>query len=194
MLELARSGVRVQELANKYFVDKQTIYHHLDKAGIITKSPKYSRKTIARRFVRFQGNYTVFGREKINMGMTYREYRDQEQLRLNQELVKRFFTPKLQEKPNIITPMKEYPCIENQLDLTFGDKTIRLWIDEDEVKEDYANIGIYRNISDHLETKPTNRELVKLIKKDIPRLNAIQVVSSITKNLSQGPMVYFVDF
>lgn len=89
---------------------------------------------------------------------------------------------------------KKYPCIESTIDLPFKDRLIRLWIDEEEVEENYhTNVGTVDALCDYLESNPTNEELVDYICKHIERVNAVQIKDRIN-GISYGVVAYLVDF
>lgn len=97
---------------------------------------------------------------------------------------------------------KEYPCIESTIDISIGDKFVRLWIDIDEVVS-VGNGLLVDKITERLATvEETAASFVRWVAFLVPRLNAVQVRTSLgrldhpkLKGLSQqGVVVYLVDF
>lgn len=81
-----------------------------------------------------------------------------------------------------------FPCLETTIDCSVGDRTVRLWIGQDDLKEDLSyEVGLISKIKlmDGLQTKDMIYKLIALV----PKLNAVQV-----KLGSVGVMIYTVDF
>lgn len=92
---------------------------------------------------------------------------------------------------------KKYPCIESTVDLNYGDITIRMWIDEDDlIPTDISSF--LKNIKSFLyETGTKDRvEIINFIAKEIPRINAVQVLDHYFDNdeIRLGTVAYMVNF
>lgn len=88
-----------------------------------------------------------------------------------------------------------YPCIESTIDFSpKSDITVRLWINESEIKDDYMLEHHISAITDYvLQKSPSNNELIPYVRSIIPNLNAIQVQRKVG-NLNFGCVAYLVDF
>lgn len=90
--------------------------------------------------------------------------------------------------------MKQYPCIEQTLDIKHKDRIIRLWLDEDKIPENSQRLlEIARAIEIFLPAEPNNKELIEYIHRSFNKVNAVQIKDG-NENLSTGIMVYFVEF
>lgn len=88
----------------------------------------------------------------------------------------------------------KYPCIESTVEFYLIGSTIRLWINEEEILDDYHQESIYKNAwafcRDH---SPSLQELIEYFRKEIPTLNAIQIKKSLGA-VQYGVVAYLVDF
>lgn len=95
---------------------------------------------------------------------------------------------------------KPYPCIESTLDITVRQGTIRLWIQEKEIKDSYmANSGYAKGIQSFIEEgfhRKNNIDIAEFIIREIPNVNAIQIipVKGDSRGFDEGMVVYTVDF
>lgn len=90
--------------------------------------------------------------------------------------------------------MKNFPCVESTADLDIGDRIIRLWINETEVKDFYAdNEGIIKNLRNFLREWRANTEIVEFICTNVPRANAVQIKDKEGVD-QQGVVAYLVSF
>lgn len=101
----------------------------------------------------------------------------------------------------------KFPCIESTIDVYYGNRSIRLWINEQELKNSYElskKYGIELNefINKRREELAqarqgleslTYQELVEYVQKNIPNVNAVQIREKVG-SLETGVVVYFVDF
>jgi len=80
---------------------------------------------------------------------------------------------------------KQYPCIESTLDFPTENHRIRLWINEEEIKDiDEAIITSLKTIDG------TKAEIINWCAKNIPNINAVQVID----HQGKGVVAYTVDF
>ncbi len=87
--------------------------------------------------------------------------------------------------------MKPYSCIESTVEFMLGDAKIRLWINEDTIEAEYPNKRIEGEAFEYVHLKkPTTKELIVYFIKEIPRLNAIQLIDKD----GLGVVVYTVPF
>lgn len=82
--------------------------------------------------------------------------------------------------------MKQFPCIESTEDIVVGNFIIRLWINEEKVKQDYDNSELVKLARDYYYN---NTKLVKELAK-YPQVNAIQIKDMSAENHS-GVKVYY---
>lgn len=88
-----------------------------------------------------------------------------------------------------------YPCIETTLDVTVGDRTVRLWINETDIEfHDY--VVTINKVKDFLrEDAPTTKQILQFVTKEIQNLNAVQVLDSeYYDGVKLGKVIYTVDF
>lgn len=96
--------------------------------------------------------------------------------------------------------MKPYPCIESTIDFSHKGTTIRLWVDQEEVKEKYddeADIG--KILTDLLERDLSRKEIYEEVKEKIPGVAACQLIDQVFEtvvgsHLRMGAVVYFTSF
>lgn len=107
----------------------------------------------------------------------------------------------LPQKPN-----KKYPCVEVTLDITLGERIVRLWINHDqtlidgEVIPDSDAFASVESMADFiakesglelLETSYLVKELIRIV----PNLNAVQILDTHSRsNVRYGLVVYTVEF
>lgn len=93
---------------------------------------------------------------------------------------------------------KPHPCIEQTIDIPFGDKLLRLWIDQDEVQEKPLERPPFLDeLITYLNDDHSEAEIITYVETNIPRLNAAQVKQNRITNPNQieyGQVAYFVEF
>ena len=87
---------------------------------------------------------------------------------------------------------KEFPCIETTIEISFGIKRIRIWINKDKIPEDYKyEKKLYEKISKNSNMK-TN-DLLRFIAKQ-KDVNAVQIINDDIYDAEYGTIVYTVNF
>lgn len=93
-------------------------------------------------------------------------------------------------------PIKQYPCIESTIEFFYGDKLIRIWIDEQVILGEYPE---HSNLKEKIESflleneKAGPSELAAHIKSISPRVSALQLKDS-GGMMERGIVIYFTDF
>jgi hypothetical protein len=81
--------------------------------------------------------------------------------------------------------IKKYPCIESTLDFSIKDYKVRLWINEETLKD--VDNEIIENVKNFNGDKV---EIIEWCAANIPNINAVQVIGSD----GRGIVAYTVDF
>lgn len=93
--------------------------------------------------------------------------------------------------------MKPFPCIESTLDVTYGSRTVRLWINRSDVPSTLARHVSYivTEIKEKLVSKIAVDELIMWLAA-LPNVNAVQVLERDEEESSivYGTVVYTVPF
>lgn len=93
--------------------------------------------------------------------------------------------------------MNNYPCIEKTIEVSFENKTVRLWIDitNEENLKDINELTIVKNIEEMLDTERRVIESVifETLIETIPHLNAIQVITT-NGGVKTGKVIYTTAF
>lgn len=95
--------------------------------------------------------------------------------------------------------MKKYPCVETTIDITWGPRTIRLWVNVTyktipEYPQRPLAVALAQRVKDKLwKGDLTHRELVSWLTK-LPYVNAVQVIEGIDTDIRYGTVVYTVPF
>ncbi len=92
--------------------------------------------------------------------------------------------------------MNKYPCIESTVEFYIGSFHVRLWIAETDLLDGYPSYsGILPKAEDFMVAGDMGiKDLIEFIIKQVPRLNAVQVIGRERTGVKQGIMVYAVDF
>lgn len=81
--------------------------------------------------------------------------------------------------------VKQYPCIESTLDFSTKNYRIRLWVNEEKLKDIDQSI-----ITKLKKVKGDKPKIINWCAKNIPNINAVQVID----NGGKGIVAYVVDF
>lgn len=96
--------------------------------------------------------------------------------------------------------MKPYPCIESTIDFSHKGTTIRLWVDQQEIKTKYDDeVEIGKILVDILERDLSREEIYKEIQEKIPNVAAAQIIDQIYEtvtgsHLRMGAVAYYTSF
>lgn len=99
--------------------------------------------------------------------------------------------------------MKPYPCIESTIEFKTRGQIFRLWLNELDIKEyDFDEPKFLLKIKDIIdrlfkEKHSSRKEMIETLIKDIPNLNAVQILEALgdTPDYDRtGIVVYTVDF
>lgn len=91
--------------------------------------------------------------------------------------------------------MKTKPvCIESTLEIELGNRLVRLWINETELKSFYNNEHVTKQITKFCVTSMrTDAEIIEFVADNIPNCNAVSV-GEIGKSERNGAVIYLIPF
>lgn len=89
---------------------------------------------------------------------------------------------------------KKYPCIETTIDIYLGEFLLRLWINQEEVPNDYRNEEkLVEKIKQRFEEDWSHINEVLEFSAELPKVNAAQIITDREGNTRYGTVVYTVD-
>lgn len=92
-----------------------------------------------------------------------------------------------------------YPCVESTLEISTGNRTLRLWVNVKDIPENFGLQTSVEEIKNKMLAEPDHKKLLEWAILTIPNINAIQILIDYSQGYEEygvrfGTVVYTVPF
>lgn len=93
-----------------------------------------------------------------------------------------------------------YPCVESTLEISTGNRTLRLWVDVKDIPKNFGLQNYVGEIKDKMISEPEHNKVLEWAILTIPNINAIQILIDYPQSDNEeygvrfGTVIYTVPF